>query len=72
MVVEKNMTCIMRLSRSLREILEKKAEIERKIQTGEEELEDTDMLSVQKEIQVKLIYLQKFHRLKVWRRIISQ
>ena len=30
------------------------------------------MLDVQKEIQVKLIYLGKFHRLKVWRRIISQ
>ena len=45
--------------------MEKKAEIERKIQTGEEELEDTNMLDVEKDIQVKLLCIGKIHRLKV-------
>ena len=63
MVIDKNRPSLEMLSRSLREILEKKAKIERKIQTGEEEVEDIDMLDVEKEIQVKLLYLGKIHRL---------
>ena len=72
MVIDKNRPSLEMLSRSLREILEKKAKIERKIQTREEEVEDIDMLDVEKEIQVKLLYLGKIHRLKEGRRIISQ
>ena len=63
MVIDKNRPSLEMLSRSLREILEKKAKIERKIQTREEEVEDIDMLDVEKEIQVKLLYLGKIHRL---------
>ena len=56
------------LSRSPREILEKKAEMKREGQTGVVEVEGFDKVDVEKEIQVKLFYLRMIHRLKEGRR----
>ena len=41
-------------------------------QTGAEEVEDIDKVDVEKEIQVKLFYLGRIHRLKEGRRSFSQ
>ena len=68
-VTDKDMPFSLRMvSRSPREILEKKMEG----QTGAEEVEDIDKVDVEKEIQVKLFYLGRIHRLKEGRRSFSQ
>ena len=52
--------------------MEKKAEMKREGQAGAEDLADIDKVDVEKEIQVKLLYLEKYHRLKEGRRSFSQ